>query len=87
MAFIDMTIVPRNYSEVVRTRRLARGLTQAELAERLGMTNVTVSRWEKGRVEPSIPLWEKFLQEVGDRPNGGHHASPLHVQSISWETD
>lgn len=46
---------------------MARGWTQAELAEQLGMTNVTISRWEKGRVEPSPVFWEKFLEVIGER--------------------
>lgn len=61
-----MKQVPNNYAEIVRTKRLAMGWTQAELAQRLGMTNVTISRWEKGRVEPSPVFWEKFIEIVGD---------------------
>ena len=62
-----MTEVPINFAEVVKAKRLARGWTQADLAARLGMTNVTISRWEKARVEPSPVFWEKFLEVVGDR--------------------
>ena len=53
--------VPSNYPEVVRTMRQSHGWTQAELAKQLAVTNVTISRWEKGRVEPSLSLWEKFM--------------------------
>ena len=60
-----MIQVPKNYPEIVRTKRLARSWSQTELAERIGMTNVTVSRWEKGRVEPLPAYWEKFLEVVG----------------------
>lgn len=55
------TIIPHNYAEIIRTARLAKGWTQLELATQLTVTNVTISRWEKGRVEPSILLWKKFL--------------------------
>ena len=58
------TNIPSDYAEVVRSTRLAKGWTQAELAKRLAVTNVTISRWEKGRVEPSASLWEKFLEFV-----------------------
>ena len=57
-----MTEVPRDYAEVVRAKRRARGWTQAELAERVGLTNVTISRWEKGRVEPMPAFWQKFVE-------------------------
>ena len=44
-------------------------MTQHELASALGITNVTLSRWEKGHVEPSPHLWEKFLAVcVGSTP-------------------
>ena len=58
---------PNNFNEIVRARRLARGWTQVDLAERLEVTNVTISRWEKGKVVPSPILWGKFLDAVGDR--------------------
>lgn len=70
-----MTEVPRNYAEIVRAKRLARGWTQVEMAERLGLTNVTISRWEKGRVEPLPTFWEKFLEVMGGEgkaPAGVH---------------
>src|ERR1035441_9033298 len=60
-----MTVVPRDYAEIVRARGRARGWTQAELAERLGLTNVTISRWEGGKVEPLPIFWLKFLEVTG----------------------
>src|ERR1051326_3414287 len=68
-----MPSIPNNYAELVRAKRLARGWTQAELAELLGLTNVTISRWEQGRVEPSSAFWEKFLEATGGhtKPSSG----------------
>ena len=37
-----------------RVRLEVLGLTQRELAERLGIESVNVSRWERGVVEPRI---------------------------------
>ncbi len=54
--------------EVIRQVRRSRGWTQAELADRLGTTNVTNSRWEKGRVRPTEPLWRRFLEVTGRQP-------------------
>jgi SNF2 family DNA or RNA helicase len=59
---------PLDYDEVIRKRRNARGWTQAELAERLGVTNVTISRWEKHKMTPSQAAWDKFVDLVGDSP-------------------
>lgn len=68
--------VPNNYADLVRTTRLARGWTQEELAKRLAVTNVTISRWEKGRVQPSMSLWEKFL-EVTDSKSKANKGSRM----------
>ena len=38
---------------LVETRR-KRGLTQLQAAEQMGMKNVDLCRWEKGRVTPSL---------------------------------
>jgi DNA-binding transcriptional regulator YiaG len=40
-------------SDVIRYLRQQLGLTQEELAQALGITVGTVSRWEKGRFRPS----------------------------------
>ncbi|HRZ55659.1 MAG TPA: helicase-related protein, partial [Candidatus Paceibacterota bacterium] len=63
-----MTDVPGDYAKIVRAKRQARGWTQAELAERLGLTNVTISRWEKGKVQPLPTFWAKFLEVTGGGP-------------------
>lgn len=39
------------------------GLTQSQLAERLGVTHVTISRWENGQVKPNR-LAQKALQAL-----------------------
>src|SRR5436309_11179676 len=74
-----MNLVPRNYAEIVRARRQARGWSQAELAKRIGMTNVTISRWEKGRVEPLPVFWAKFLEVVGAHKGEEHRIRKVSV--------
>ncbi len=44
----------------VRERRLALGLSQAELAKRAGMTQPGLSRLEAGGTTPTIPLLERL---------------------------
>ena len=41
--------------EGIQARRHALGLTQAALAERLGVTANTVTRWERGELRPMHP--------------------------------
>lgn len=44
----------------IRERRLALGLSQAELARRAAMTQPALSRLEAGGVVPTIPLLERI---------------------------
>ncbi|MEV0228134.1 helix-turn-helix transcriptional regulator [Nonomuraea sp. NPDC050786] len=47
--------------ETVRLRREQLGLTQAELAERTGLKQPAVARFEAGGTMPTIPMMEPFL--------------------------
>jgi transcriptional regulator with XRE-family HTH domain len=49
----------------IADRRKALGLTQAELAEQLGMDTVTISRFERGSHLPSLLRLEKIANELG----------------------
>lgn len=40
--------------------RLARGITQARLAERLGVSKQSVSNWENNNIQPSVELLERL---------------------------
>lgn len=54
----------------IRTLREALGLTQAALAERLGVDAMTVSRWERGTVKPrasAVKAMDKLRRESGRR--------------------
>ncbi|WP_163544555.1 helix-turn-helix transcriptional regulator [Occultella kanbiaonis] len=46
-------------------RRAERGWSQAELAERLGVSRQTVISIEKGRFDPSLPLAFRLADEFG----------------------
>jgi transcriptional regulator with XRE-family HTH domain len=37
----------------IRQWRIEKGLTQRQLAERLGVTHITIGNWENGRNAPS----------------------------------
>lgn len=37
----------------IKTKRIAKGMTQAQLAADLGVDQAVISRWEKGTVKPS----------------------------------
>lgn len=52
-------------SDTIRGLREGRGLTQRQLAERLGVTDKAVSKWESGRGLPDISLVEDLSRELG----------------------
>lgn len=52
--------------ELVRNLRRRLGLTQAKLAARLGVSWLTISRWENGKCQPS-PLALKRLHEEANK--------------------
>ena len=63
----------RGYERAGRTIRLAmeihelrekRGLSQRELAERLGTTQSAVARLEAGNVSPSLPTLDKVAEAL-----------------------
>jgi transcriptional regulator with XRE-family HTH domain len=46
-------------AKIRKARREAR-LTQKQLAEKLGIEAITVSRWERGVTHPSVPTLERI---------------------------
>ena len=51
--------------ENIRIARKKSGLTQEELAERLGITFKAVSGWENGKYQPTIETLNKLLSPMG----------------------
>ena len=44
----------RKIGQYIATKRKEQGLTQVELAEKLGMSNKSVSKWERGESAPDV---------------------------------
>ncbi len=69
----DADAAPKKIVPLGDTRRMIRawrhrsGLTQEALAQALGVTFSTVSRWENGRVRPSSLAWKALLQVAAER--------------------
>jgi phage repressor protein C with HTH and peptisase S24 domain len=68
----------------LRELRLARGMTMAGLAERIGVSQPAISQWESGRDRPGRDTLQKLAAELGvssetlEQPAaGGTAASPL----------
>lgn len=60
----------------IKALREERNLTQAELAERIGVSNKTVSKWETAKGLPDISLLQPLAQALGisviELMNGEH---------------
>ena len=46
------------FHEILRQRRLALGLTQEQLAEKIGVSNKTISKWENEKNMPDYSMIE-----------------------------
>ena len=55
----------KNFGEFLARTRKEQGLTQAELAERLHVTDKAVSRWERGIGLPDVNLLEPLADALG----------------------
>ena len=59
-----------NVGELIKKERIARGMTQEELAEKVGVKKSAVAKWENGRVSEIKRSNLKMLSEaLGLNPN------------------
>ena len=54
-----------NIGKFIKEMRKNKNLTQEELAEKLGVNNRTVSRWENGKNMPDISLYKPLCEVLG----------------------
>lgn len=55
----------RTNSSPIAAARLAKGITQAQLAEKLGVIQQQVARWETGESEPRTSTLKKIGEALG----------------------
>lgn len=53
------------FGNYIYERRCKTGMTQAEMAERLGVTNKAVSKWETGKSKPTTNTLRKMAALFG----------------------
>lgn len=49
----------------MKAARVNAGMTQTELAEKLGVAESTLINWEKGRTTPNVKQLRQFCEIVG----------------------
>jgi transcriptional regulator with XRE-family HTH domain len=60
-----LTLSALGSGRLIREARRLGGLTQAELARRLGTTQSAVSNWERGRDTPRVDTLARILEACG----------------------
>ncbi len=55
----------KKIGQYIATKRKDLGLTQAELAEKLGMSNKSVSKWERGVCLPDVSIYMELCNILG----------------------
>jgi len=56
------------FAAVIRAARQAAGLSQTDLASRVGVAASTVGQWERGQVIPTLPLYCELISVLGPWP-------------------
>lgn len=75
-----------NFGNFVCTLREGKGLTQADIAQQLGVTPAAVSKWENGSSKPRVEILFKLAEILGVKPEelmAGRHISE---ESLDSET-
>ena len=67
--------------------RKNKGLTQEQLAEKLGVTNKTISRWETGKYMPDLSLLKPLSEELGITLNELLSGEKIEEQKIVENTE
>lgn len=61
----------------LRDSRIAAGLSQAALAERVGTSQATISAYENGTKQPSVATLSRLLAATGSRLTVARAAQPV----------
>lgn len=61
--------VLKKFGEIVKEARLSKGLTQLELADKFSSAEATISRLEKGKMNPSLTWILKLSEALGINPS------------------
>ena len=62
MSSAGSTVLPDNYSQMIKDSRDRRGLTQEQFAELVGVSFATVNRWENGQSRPNNLAWKRIVE-------------------------
>ena len=55
----------KNIGKFIAQKRKEKNLTQEQLAEKLSVSNKTISKWETGKCMPDYSIVEQLCEELG----------------------
>lgn len=64
-----MNEISKAYGNFIKERRIALGLTQAEVANKLGISQVAYGRYELGSREPNFDLIMRISKVLNFKPS------------------
>ena len=54
-----------SFGRKLRFQRLSLGLTQEEVADLIGVSRCSVTRWEEDKVFPNLAVWPRIAEVLG----------------------
>jgi DNA-binding XRE family transcriptional regulator len=66
-AEVDIIFLYMDYASLLKAIRNEELLSQTELAKKLGVSYVSVNRWENGKHEPSYKIKRKIIRICKER--------------------
>ena len=76
---MEVRNMPVFFGEKIRRARKTAGLTQRQLADRLGVANTSVSNWEKDLSRPDADLIQELCAILGMQPNDFYGTETTHA--------
>lgn len=83
-------MVRKSMGSFIAALRKANGMTQADLADKLSVSDKTVSRWERGEGAPDlslIPIIAHIFQVTSDEPLRGERNSSVHDDNPKFDDE
>ena len=87
MSYVTPIDPPLDYPGRVKSVRDLKGLTQAQLAELIGVSFASVNRWENGQSRPNSLSWRRILEIESSIAGDDGNALPIVDEGLSTPQD
>ena len=87
MSYVTPIDPPLDYPERVKSVRDLKGLTQAQLAELIGVSFASVNRWENGQSRPNSLSWRRILEIESSIAGDDGDTLPIVAEGLSTLQD